>query len=167
MKARMCVILHPGVYTVKKTLRLSEDEIYFIGLGFPVLKSALKQATIEVTGSQCVMSGLIVDAPLLSFNQEVMIDVRGKHAGIFDVFGRTNLMWESPPKAVKTGVMLKIGGPNAFVEDVWLWRGDHWSGPDLEDKSFGKEQWDPKNINPYGLYVTEAATGVTGLAIMA
>ena len=50
--------------------------------------------------------------------------------------------------------MLHVGGDDTFMENIWLWRGDHWSGPDLEGKSWAQPQWDPLNINPFGLHVT-------------
>jgi len=108
-------------------------------------------------------ASLIVDAPLLTFNQDTLIDVAGSSAEIYDVTARTQLAWHSPVQKMKTNTMLHIRAPNAFAENIWLWRGDHWSGPDLEDKSFSNPSWDSYNINPYGLYVSEEATGVTCL----
>jgi hypothetical protein len=165
----MCVLIYPGTYMVLQPILLNATGIQLVGLGFPVLRSALSQATIAIDAraSNCTISSLIVDAPLLQpYDQEVLIDINGADAQIFDVFTRTNLMWESPPQAVKTGIMLRIARPRAFLENIWLWRGDHWAGPDLggdTSKSFGNPKWDPYNVNPYGLVVEKEAAQVTCL----
>jgi hypothetical protein len=157
------VLLHPNVYDVTEPLTLAGNSISVIGLGFPILRSKLSKSTIQVSGANCIVASVIVDAPLLTFDQDVMIKVDGAGVEMYDVFGRTFLAWTSPVQKYKTNTMLQISGAKGFMEDVWLWRGDHWSGPDLEDKSFGQMQWDPYNVNPYGLVVTEQAVGVTAL----
>lgn len=157
------VLLHPNVYRVKHSLKLAMDNIAIIGVGFPVLRSELSEATIEVSGANCVVASLIVDAPLLSFNQDVMIDVKGDGVEMYDIFARTFLAWTSPVEKYKTTTMLQVSGSHGFMENLWLWRGDHWSGPDLEGKSFGHVEWDPYNVNPYGLVVTEKGIGLTVL----
>jgi hypothetical protein len=157
------IVIHPGVYMVTKTLALTGDGITVLGLGFPILRSHLADATIKITGRNCVLASLIVDVPLLTFDQNIMIDVTGSDAELYDVCGRTMLAWNSPVQKMKTGTMLHIDAPGTFVENIWLWRGDHWSGPDLEGSSFGNTKWDSYNINPYGLHVDVGATGVTCL----
>jgi hypothetical protein len=157
------VLLHPNVYNVSEPVTLASDKISIIGLGFPVLRSSLSQSTIQITGADCIVASVIVDAPLLSFNQDVMIRVDGDNAELYDVFGRTFLAWTSPVEKYKTNTMLQVSGSQGFMENVWLWRGDHWSGPDLEDASFGQAKWDPYNVNPYGLVVTDQGEGLTVL----
>lgn len=150
----LTVLVHPGVYDVKNTLKIL-DGMSVIGLGFPVLRSALSGATIRVVGSGTVVASVVVDAPPLKpFDQDVMIDVQGDSAQLYDIFARTYLAWFSPVQAMKTNTMLQLAGAKAFAENIWLWRGDHWSGPDLAGRSFGNATWDPFNVNPYGLYVT-------------
>ena len=64
-------------------------------------------------------------------NQDTALRVTETGARIFDVAVRTTLGPGTPksiyPPSVSAQTMFDIQGDSAYMENIWLWRGDHWN----------------------------------------
>ena len=62
-------------------------------------------------------------------------------------------------KTVGAACFLLINAPDCYIENIWLWRGDHWNWGGFQRPEL--KILDNSNINPFGLIVSVKATECT------
>lgn len=152
-----CYLLFPNVYYLDGTLNIDVEGVALVGLGFPVLRITPQMPfvpSISISGTNCTLASLIVDAPPASAKQTILIEIQGANAEIYDVTCTTNKLDDT--SQVRTDIFLQIESPQCYLENVWLWRADHWYWG-----GFGDVGQDPNNLCAYGLNVTTTAVETT------
>jgi hypothetical protein len=154
-------LLYPNVYYLDEPVSIDASGVALVGLGFPVLRmqnSTLGASSIVITGEGCTLASLIVDAPDARVQQKVLIDIQAENVEIYDVTCTTNK--RDSDSQVRSDVMLYIRSKQCYLENVWLWRADHWNWGGFKDTS-----QDAKNLCAYGLVVDVTAPRTTCLAL--
>lgn len=149
-------LVHPGKYRLFDTLRVPANSTV-MGLGFVIISAPwLAGAAIEL-GDGATLSSVVVDAGLLGTKQEALVRVTGDGAQLFDFAGRTNLDSANWNPSAYVHTMLEVRGADAYIENAWLWRGDH----------FATVRHPPpaQNVNPYGIHVTGPRATAVGLFV--
>jgi hypothetical protein len=154
-------LLYPYVYYLDAPVSIDASGVALVGLGFPVLRMqnpTSGASSIVITGEGCTLASLIVDAPDAQVQQKVMIDIQAENVEIYDVTCTTNK--RDSDSQVRSDVMLYIGSKKCYMENVWLWRADHWHWGGWQDTT-----QDAKNLCAYGLVVDVTANQTTCLGL--
>lgn len=125
------VLLAPGMYvtTSPVTVKINAANVCIMGFGWSVLYGI----NLQVDAPGCTLASMVIDAAPLAMKQAFGVSVtsRGSNAEIYDVCVRTTL-GPGGPHSVYAGevgmkTMFAIAGAKTYMENVWLWRGDHWN----------------------------------------
>jgi hypothetical protein len=162
------LILTPGVYQLKDSIRVLYPNTIVLGLGFATLVPQTGRPAIAVTDVDGVeIAGLIVDAG--PANSSALVQLGSPRLrGLDSLFG-INLFGNhaSNPSSL-SDVFLRIGGATAgsattsieinsndvLLDDIWAWRADHGNGVG----------W-IVNTADHGLVVNGDNVTATGLAV--
>ena len=162
------LILTPGVYQLKDSIRVLYPNTIVLGLGFATLVPQTGRPAITVTDVDGVeIAGLIVDAGPVNSSALVQLG-SPRLRGLDSRFG-INLFGNhaSNPSSL-SDVFLRIGGATAgsattsieinsndvLLDDIWAWRADHGNGVG----------W-IVNTADHGLVVNGDNVTATGLAV--
>lgn len=125
------VLLSPNVYMGKiyETVTISKPGVTLMGFGWAILVGI----TVKIDAPNCTLACIVFDAAPLSQGQTSFVTVtqKGKSAELYDIAGRTtmgpggSLSIYQPKVYVHT--MFEVLADNVYMENVWLWRGDHWN----------------------------------------
>ncbi len=166
------LILTPGVYNLRRTLKVERPNTVVLGLGFPTLIPKDGAAAMRVEGdSGDLISGIIFDAGPV--NSSVLLQLggdggrgdgergdrgrgEGGHAGsvanpsaLHDVFFRIG--GASAGSATRS---LVVNSDNAILDDVWAWRADHGAGVGWTSNTADTGLIvNGDNVTAYGLFV--------------
>jgi hypothetical protein len=139
------IVFTSGFYRWNRTLIVSNPKTILLCIGWPVFNAGThKNAMFKVEGADVHLAGIMVDAG--PGDPDSLVEITGPRAVIHDLFCRTTLEID---KRVACKNMLRVSGNDAYMENVWLWRGDH--GPGIEwgqDKSWNNMD------NPHAVTVT-------------
>jgi hypothetical protein len=124
------LILTPGVYDLRRPIRVSHSGAVVLGLGFATLVPQHGNAAMIVTPNAGVkLSGLIIDAGPVNSPVLLSVGVPGHGSGtasdpdtIQDVFFRIG---GAETTSVSATVSLLDNAGNSIIDDVWAWRADH------------------------------------------
>lgn len=132
------LIMTPGVYHVKQTIRVLHPDTIVLGMGMATIEPDNGVVAMQVADVKGVdVSGLIFDAgpvnspALLQFGTKLSsIPVLGKilsspsdPSGIQDVFFRIG-----GAHLGKATNSLVVNSNNVVLDDIWAWRADHGTG---------------------------------------
>ena len=127
------LILTPGVYALKRPLRIERPGTVVLGLGFPTLVPQTGRAALEAEANDGVqIAGVLVDAGPISSPYLVRLGSRhgeeherraADPSGLFDVFVRIG---GATAGSARVGVIVNSDG--AVLDDLWAWRADHGAG---------------------------------------
>jgi hypothetical protein len=172
------IILTPGVYHLKDTLKVKRADTVVLGLGFATLVPDRGNVTMSVASVKGVkLAGLLFDAgpvksPVLLQVGNNGDDNHGYNAGnddnnnqngsfnnkksdpadptlIADVFFRIG--GATPGKATTS---LVINSDNVLLDDIWAWRADHGNGVGWNSNTADTGLIvNGDNVTAYGLFV--------------
>ena len=122
------IVLCPGIYNFDKTLVLSGQLIY--GLGIPRLKNTNGDSIISGYGE---LSGIIFEASESTTtnppNTSILVNLNDKNPSyLWDVYCRVG-GGKSPPNKgnnFSADTMLLVGGDNSIIDNTWCWVADHY-----------------------------------------
>jgi hypothetical protein len=124
------LILTPGVYALKQTIRVQRADTVVLGLGFATLVAEHGRPAMTTGNAPGIkLSGMIFDAG--AKNSRVLLQVgHGSSAGraddpslLQDVFFRIG---GAEPGQATTSLI--VNSSHAILDDVWAWRADHGAG---------------------------------------
>lgn len=136
------LILTPGVYELKDSIRVLYPNTIVLGLGFATLVPQIGRPALTVTDVDGVrIAGLIVDAGPI--NSDVLVRLGSSRLRSLDNRFGINLFRDhsSNPSSL-SDIFFRIGGVAAgsattsleinsndvLVDDIWAWRADHGAG---------------------------------------
>ena len=127
------LILTPGVYALKRPLRIERPGTVVLGLGFPTLVPQTGRAALEAeTNDGVQIAGVLVDAGPVASPYLVRLGSRHEEeherraadpSGLYDVFVRIG---GATAGSAAVGVIVNSDG--AVIDDLWAWRADHGAG---------------------------------------
>ena len=153
------LILTPGVYALKKPLRIERPDTVVLGLGFPTLVPQKGEAAIEAEADEGVeIASVLVDAGPVASPYLVRLGAwrdGGRHrasrdpSALFDVFVRVG-----GATAGSAGVGVIVNSDGAIIDDLWAWRADHGAGVGWTlNKADSGLIVNGDNVSAYGLAV--------------
>eukprot|EP00931_Biecheleriopsis_adriatica_P049531 TRINITY_DN28659_c0_g1_i2.p1 TRINITY_DN28659_c0_g1~~TRINITY_DN28659_c0_g1_i2.p1 ORF type:complete len:635 (-),score=67.71 TRINITY_DN28659_c0_g1_i2:162-2066(-) len=162
LEAGHAYVLLPGVYFVEETLAVHASDVVIMGMGLPRIWASMRGPLFDIKGANVTLASMVTVA---GPNQTDHILVDGESAHFYDITVTTlttaeplNFPWL---KAWNTGrvlveTMLRIVQPFSVLENVWLWRGDHW-----DVNGSWPITYENMSFNPYGLIVEPTAHTTT------
>jgi len=139
-----CIIFSPGRYNIDGPINLTGQLLF--GLGVPVLRSTNGLTIVSGYGRIC---GMIFDAgPGGNGKNSTLVDLslKTQPSYLWDVYCRVGGGVKNSD-IYEVDTMLRIGGDNSILDNVWCWVADHYGN----DNSY--VGWD-KAICRIGLHVT-------------
>jgi hypothetical protein len=136
------IILTPGVYELKDSIRVLYPNTIVMGLGFATLVPQTGRPALTVTDVDGVqITGLIVDAGPINSSTLVQLG-NSRLRGLADRFGINLFGNHSSNPSSLSDVFFRIGGATAgsattsveinsndvLLDDIWAWRADHGAG---------------------------------------
>jgi hypothetical protein len=125
------LIFTPGVYEIKKTIKVKRAGAVVLGLGFATLvpqNGIVPMRIADVPGVD--VAGLIFDAGPKNSPLLLQVGPRNAHrsrphdpTALHDVFFRIG-----GAAAGKATVSLEVNSDNVILDDTWAWRADHGTG---------------------------------------
>ncbi|MBB5337819.1 adenylyl cyclase [Tunturiibacter gelidoferens] len=136
------LILTPGVYQLKDSIRVLYPNTIVLGIGFATLVPQTGRPAITVTDVDGVrIAGLIVDAGPI--NSDALVQLGSSRLrGLDNWFGFNRFRDHSSNPSSLSDVFFRIGGATAgsattsleinsndvLLDDIWAWRADHGTG---------------------------------------
>jgi hypothetical protein len=125
------LLLTPGSYPIKKTIKVKNANTVVLGLGMPSLIPQGGIAALTVADVPGVdLTGMIIDAGPVNSPLLMRIGTPGSHKGVAanptalqDVFFRIG-----GAAAGKATVSLEVNSDYTILDDIWAWRADHGNG---------------------------------------
>jgi hypothetical protein len=152
------LILQPGVYHLKSTIRVQRANTVVLGLGFATLVPQHGIAALQVAGVPGVrLSGLIIDAG--PQNSRYLVRIGGPHGASTGRFDDPTLLSDvffriggaTPGRATDS---LVVNSSHVILDDVWAWRADHGAGVGWQDNVADSGLVVNGNwVTAYGLFV--------------
>jgi hypothetical protein len=136
------LILTPGVYQLKDSIRVLYPNTIVMGLGFATLVPQTGRPALTVTDVDGVqIAGLIVDAGPINSPTLVQLG-NSRLRSLADRFGISLFCDHSSNPSSLSDVFFRIGGATAgsattsieinsndvLLDDIWAWRADHGAG---------------------------------------
>jgi len=135
LNAGIHIVLTPGVYNLDDSIKITRDNSYILGIGFPTLTCGGGKPCISVNDnlSGIRISGILVQAgkqnspALLRWgnpNTSQKSDPSNP-SFIHDFFARVGGTNDPKQYQVSADSMLEINSPFVVIDNTWLWRADH------------------------------------------
>jgi hypothetical protein len=148
LKTATAIIFSPGRYNIEEPIILSGQLLF--GLGLPVLKSVNNNDIITGYGDIC---GVIFEAGIGN-GSNTLLNLDGQLSNLWDICCRVGGGVNNKDK-YSIDTMLKVGGNNSILDNVWCWVADHYSDG-------GYTGWDNAACNT-GVHVTGSGVTAYGL----
>jgi hypothetical protein len=152
------LILTPGIYHLKQSIKVTRPDTVVLGLGFPTLIPENGIVSMKVASAKGIsISGIIFDAG--ATNSPALLQVGSGHArsdhdasdptALQDVFFRIG--GAEPGRATNS---LVVNSNNVILDDIWAWRADHGSGVGWNNNTADTGVIvNGDNVTAYGLFV--------------
>lgn len=172
------MIITPGRYSnLGGYIHVTKSDFCIIGLGFPTLVSPKQQPCIFLDDnlSGIRISGILLEAgsytnqpggppipspTLLQWGTGVANATPG-YSFIYDCFARVGGPQDPSINPASATLMVQINSSNVIIDNMWLWRADHWSVVDGENFPVKNSQ----NPCTTGLQVKGSNVIAYGLAV--
>ncbi len=151
------LLLTPGIYDLRDTIRVTRANTVVLGLGYATLRpvtGAAAMTTADVDG--LTLAGLLFDAG--ATNSPVLLEVgpggsKASHAKnpilLDDVYFRVG-----GAAVGRASVSLSINSHDTIVDHTWIWRADHGSGVGWNSNTGANGLIvNGNNVTIYGLFV--------------
>ncbi|GHO46094.1 glycoside hydrolase family 55 protein [Ktedonospora formicarum] len=126
------LLLTPGIYHLKDSIRVLRPDTVVLGLGLPTLIPDHGVVAMRTTKAKGILiSGLIFDAG--TKNSPALLELGGglpgsdhvasDPSGLYDVFFRIG-----GAQAGRATTSLIVNSDNVILDDIWAWRADHGNG---------------------------------------
>jgi len=152
------LILTPGIYHLKQSIKVTRPNTVVLGLGFPTLIPDNGIVTMKVTTAKGIaISGIIFDAGTTNSPELLQIgsgddrndDVASDPTALQDVFFRIG--GATPGRATNS---LVVNSDNVILDDIWAWRADHGNGVGWTTNTADTGVIvNGNNVTAYGLFV--------------
>jgi len=157
----LSVVLTPGIYLLTETLVIYKDNFILFGMGMANLVAPPGQSAVLVTGNGVRVSGLLIEPEGKYAKNEPLVVVghsgqksgsETSPVGLYDIFTRVGRFRNAEQTSVDIQVQINMDW--VFLDDVWLWRGDHDAyGPvafGMNPSNIGLEV-NGDNVHAYGV----------------
>jgi hypothetical protein len=157
LEAGKNLLLTPGIYHLRSSIRVTRPDTIILGLGYPTLVPDLGTPAMIVSDMGGVkIGGILFDAGPVDSPALLQVGEAGSsviHTGdpifLYDIFARAG-----GAMAGMADSFVTINSNNVVGDNFWLWRADHGRGAD----------WDI-NRNRNGLVVNGNDVTIYGLAV--
>ena len=158
------LLLTPGVYRLRDTIRVSRSNSVVLGLGFPTLVPQDGAVSMTVAANGVDVSGIIFDAGPESSPALLQVGSNRDREDREDDGSRSSA---ASPSALQD-VFFRIGGAtpgkartslivnsnNTILDDIWAWRADHGNGVGWTANTADTGLIvNGNNVTAYGLFV--------------
>ncbi|GER90084.1 hypothetical protein KDW_42460 [Dictyobacter vulcani] len=159
------LILTPGVYHLKQSIKVTRPDSVVLGLGFPTLIPDKGNTAMTVESAKgVILSGMIIDAG--AKNSRVLLQVGSDHEHERDDHESGDQIASDP--TTLSDVFFRIGGAqagsatnslivnsnNVILDDIWAWRADHGNGVGWTSNTADTGVIvNGNNVTAYGLFV--------------
>ena len=156
------VIISPGIYYLKTSLRVTRSDQVILGLGMATLVTTSDQPCIVVPDNLdgVRIAGLLLEAKSETVSSLLLWGISGggntSNPGVMsDVFARNGVFTtETVSSSIDT--MVRVASDSVIIDNTWLWRADHDTN--------GAATMKDNHVN-HGLYVKGDDVIAYGLAV--